>query len=86
MLLFYYWIQTRWTLLLRKINLVHNPEHIPYGPYCYEYIGKNETNGGYRIKQCRYHKRGIACTYVGFYGEDAVFADQCKICGINKEE
>jgi len=61
--------------------------------YCYEHdVERNikEPINGYWIKPCKYYRstnksKGVACTYVGYFGFDVLLYDQCKICGENEE-
>lgn len=65
-------------------------------PYCYSLDRariKNEKNpfdenGNLPIILCPYYVWGKGeargCLYTGYYGNDILFADQCKICGNEK--
>ena len=93
--LLWYWLETRYVILLRLFGVVRSASVIPKGQYCY--VRDEERNakepcvdGGYWIKICKYYRstpktRGIACTYVGFFGFDFCLYDECKICGENDE-
>lgn len=62
-------------------------------PYCYLWDEeKNNRNpiDGYWIKPCKYYRttpktKGVACTYVGYFGFDPCLYDQCKICGVKED-
>ena len=89
-----YYIETRYTKLLRLFNIRKDTNIIPKGMYCYVYDDEKNENDenkepfSYWIKTCKYYrsndKGGIACTYVGFYGFNFCLYDQCKICGKNE--
>lgn len=93
--LFWYYLETRYTKVLRYFNIRKDESIIPKGIYCYEYDEERNDKepcklGSYWIKPCKYYRstpetRGIACTYTGFYGHDCCLYDQCKICGVNDE-
>jgi hypothetical protein len=84
--LLWYYTETRYTKLLHIFGVERDSSVIPEGMYCY--VNEPRADGGYWIKICKYHKctpetKGIACTYIGFYGFDCCLYDQCKICGVN---
>lgn len=86
-----YYLETRYTKLLRLFNIRKDTTVIPKGMYCYVYDDEKNENKepfSYWIKTCKYYRSndngGIACTYVGFYGFDFCLYDQCKICGKNE--
>lgn len=94
-ILVWYYLETRYTKLLRIIGIKRNASIIPNGQYCYDLdeernANQPHTNGGYWIKPCKYYRstpktKGIACTYTGFFGFDFCLYDQCKICGQNDQ-
>lgn len=94
LILFWYYLETRFTKLLRVFNISYKNSIIPKGQYCYVWDEERNTKepctDGYWIKTCKYYRStpktgGIACTYTGFFGFDFCLYDQCKICGENDE-
>jgi len=90
----WYYLETRYTKVLRFFHIIKDESIIPKGPYCYEYDEERNKEyplaSGYWIKLCKYYRstpktRGMACTYLGFYGNDCCLYDQCKICGVNED-
>jgi len=93
-ILFGYWIETRITKILNFFNISYDIGPIPEGMYCYEWDKerneKEPLENGYWTKTCKYYRstpktKGMACTYIGYYGFDFCLYDQCKICGIKNE-
>lgn len=91
-LLIWYYIEVKYTQLLRLFNIRKKDNIIPVGMYCYEYDeernAKNPSGGSYWIKTCKYYRstkktKGVACTYIGYYGFDPGLYDQCKLCSKN---
>jgi hypothetical protein len=92
--LLWYYIETRYVKLLHIFGINRDASIIPKGQYCYVWdnernINEPCTNDGYCIKPCKYYRstkktRGIACTYIGFFGFDICLYDQCKFCGENE--
>lgn len=63
---------------------------IPEGMYCYKPdIDKNLARKNLRVYYtipCKYYKnlgKYNGCEYLGIITDDDVFADRCKICGID---
>lgn len=92
--LLWYYIETRYTLLLGLFGIRHSISPIPDKTvYCYEFDedrNREYPTNGYWIKECKYYRstpktRGVACTYTGYYGFDFCLYDQCKMCGIKEE-
>lgn len=90
----WYYLETRYTKLLMLFGYLKSSDPIPTNtPYCYlwdDEKNKQEPIDGYWIKTCKYYRstpktRGIACTYVGYFGFDLCLYDQCKICGVNED-
>lgn len=88
-----YWLETKWTKLLRLFGIELSIDPIPEGVYCYEWDEERNKRdpqiGSYYIKPCKYYRstpktKGVACTYVGYMGFDPLLYDQCKICGIKE--
>jgi len=86
-------ISVKWSNVLFLFDIKYSEDLIPNGPYCYvpdEEANKNkeENDDSYYIKPCPYYKsigKGYnGCKYLGIVTDDFVFADQCKMCTVNK--
>ena len=94
-LLIWYWLEVKYAQLLYLFGVVRSALPIPEGMYCYEYddernATKADNDYGYYIKPCKYYRstpktKGVACTYMGYFGFDPCLYDQCKICSENMD-
>jgi len=95
MKLIWYYIETRYSKVMRWFGITKDETVIPRGMYCEE-IDEERTNANkdpnvmYYVKTCKYHRMdskgyGIACTYLGWYGFDFCLYDQCKMCSVNDD-
>ncbi len=91
----WYFLETRFTLVLWFFGRRYDESVIPHGHYCYTIDHEREKtepiSDGHWINTCPYYRHtkktgGIACTYVGFWGFDVCLYDSCKICGVNKND
>lgn len=93
--LFQYYVEAKFYKILNRFGLKRDTTVIPCGSYCYSLDNELNANepcgdGGYWIKTCKYYRstaktKGIACTYIGYFGFDPCLYDQCKICGENED-
>jgi len=92
-LLVWYYVEVKYSQLLRLFGVRRSTLHIPEGMYCYDYdeernATKDPDDVGYYVKTCKYYRstyktKGVACTYIGYYGFDPCLYDQCKMCSEN---
>lgn len=79
----YYYIKYKMLSWVTK----KDPTVIPNGCYCYTIKSVDYKTGRIGVDVCKYYKtinrEYTACLYLGYYGGDDCFADQCKICNVN---
>lgn len=81
----YYYIKYKMLSWVTK----KDPSVIPRGDYCYTIKAIDYKTGKISINPCTYYKtitqEYTVCLFLGYYGDDDCFADQCKICNVNND-
>lgn len=72
---FLVYIECLLSRICSKLGFTYKKEPIPDGVYCYD-------RDGNACKYFRITKEKAGCTYLGYFGDDLLLTDQCKICGV----